>query len=72
MYKGFYKIQSPTYVQVHTHAYMHIEMVIIATQDKVWGYALLINGLFFVFMVYRVGGERYRKEIVNKVSMHVL
>ena len=32
-----------------------------------WGYALLLNGLFCVFMVIRYGGERFRIEVVNKV-----
>jgi len=34
----------------------------------VWGYALLVNGLACVFMVYRYGGEKFRNEIVNKVG----
>ena len=45
-------------------------MSVFTTQDKVWGYALLISGLFCVFMVYRVGRDRYRREIVNKVSIY--
>jgi len=35
----------------------------------VWGYALLINGLCCVFMVVRYGGEKFRKEVVNKVRL---
>ena len=34
-----------------------------------WGYALLINGLCCVFMVVRYGGEKFRKEVVNKVRL---
>ena len=37
-----------------------------------WGYALLINGLFGVFMVYRFGVERFRKEVVSVVLCFVL
>ena len=40
-------------------------------QDAIWGYALLISGLFCAFMVYRFGGERYRNEIVNKVNLKI-
>ena len=45
-----------------------ITLLLTLLQDTVWGYALLINGLVCVFMVYRFGGERYRNEIVNKVT----
>lgn len=39
-------------------------------QDSVWGYALLLNGLFLVFAVYRFGGEKLRREAVNEVCYH--
>ena len=55
---------------VHTYVCMCKFMGVFTTQDKVWGYALLISGLFCVFMVYRVGRDRYRREIVNKVSIY--
>ena len=48
-----------------------ITYIHIISQDTVWGYALLISGLFLVFMVYGFGGERYRREIVNKVNMQL-
>ena len=34
-----------------------------------WSYSLLISGLFCVFMVVRYGGEKFRTEIVNQVSI---
>ena len=57
------------YNVAYMHAYHNIHDYR-AIQDKVWGYALLISGLIYVYMVYRVGGERYRNEIVNKVKMY--
>jgi len=33
----------------------------------VWGYALLLNGIFLVFAVYRFGAEKLRTEAVNEV-----
>lgn len=32
-----------------------------------WGYALLLNGIFLVFAVYRFGAEKLRTEVVNEV-----
>lgn len=34
-----------------------------------WGYALLINGLFLVFAVYRFGGEKLRREAINEYGI---
>lgn len=39
-------------------------------QDSVWGYALLLNGLFLVFAVYRFGAEKLRREAVNEVRLY--
>jgi len=38
----------------------------------VWGYALLINGIFLVFAVYRFGAEKLRTEAVNEVKQSVI
>ena len=34
-----------------------------------WGYALLLNGIFLVFAVYRFGAEKLRTEAVNEVRV---
>ncbi|KAK3782395.1 hypothetical protein RRG08_033036 [Elysia crispata] len=38
---------------------------ILTNQDFVWGYALVMNGLLFLYLVFYVGTAVYREEIIN-------
>ncbi|GFR67940.1 sodium-dependent transporter [Elysia marginata] len=38
---------------------------ILTNQDFVWGFALIINGLLLLYLVWHVGAEVYREELIN-------
>ena len=40
-------------------------MTIFENQDWVWGYALMISGLFVAFAVAKYGQDRFREELIN-------